>query len=268
LWHDQLETGADNLVFSECPSSFSATCWSDSQAYTLSSPDVMVWIAREYHAYSLFVQQWNDVGKKGGLYSVHPHEEIASATAYINKLSEVIEEYLWYWSDSPTNTKGYFVGYNISSKTQSVHRTYQVAWPVWAGLVQNETIRVAALENLASADLITPFGLASVSYLDLRYNNDNIINPYSNWRGPIWVNVNAIMAYTLRSNGMTNSAISLSNYIVQTLAADLVQTGTWHECYNSKNGSGLAAYGFLSWNTLGADLQANVIQGFDPFVIE
>jgi hypothetical protein len=49
-WHDQLETGADNLVFSACPSQFSPECWSPSQAYTLSSPDIMVWLAREYEA--------------------------------------------------------------------------------------------------------------------------------------------------------------------------------------------------------------------------
>jgi hypothetical protein len=59
LWHDQLETGCDNLVFSQCPSSFSPECWSESAcAFTLSSPDLVVFLAREHTAYARFLAAW------------------------------------------------------------------------------------------------------------------------------------------------------------------------------------------------------------------
>ncbi len=83
----------------------------------------------------------------------------------------------------------------------------------------------------------------------------------------MWINVNAIMAYTLQAFGQGPAAQSLADTVVHTLAEDLRRTQTWHEAYSSQNGSGLAAAGFLSWNTLGADLQENVQRGVDPFLL-
>ena len=91
---------------------------------------------------------------------------------------------------------------------------------------------------------------------------------YSNWRGPVWINVNAIMAYTLKAAGLGPAAAALADTVVHTLAQDIRESATWHEAYSSSNGSGLAAPGFLSWNTLGADLQENVAMGVDPFDLE
>ena len=76
------------------------------------------------------------------------------------------------------------------------------------------------------------------------------------------------MAYTLQASGLGAVANALADTVVHTLAEDLRATGTWHEAYSSANGTGLAAPGFLSWDTLGADLQDNVQAGIDPFLIE
>ena len=301
-WHDQLETGADNLVLSQCPSQFSPECWSEAQAYTLSSPDIMVWIEREYAAYALFLGAWGVLGGSGGLYSASSAaREAEGARAYAARLRDVIQERLWLWLDPPANTRGMYVGYNTSTGQQSVHGTYQAAWPVWAGLAASGAVRAAALTQLLEPDLWSPFGLRSTSSEDERYSNANIINPYSNWRGPVWVragvgalgsragrtspltpppprththtlcaqiNVNAVMAYTLQASGLGAVANALADTVVHTLAEDLRATGTWHEAYSSANGTGLAAPGFLSWDTLGADLQDNVQAGIDPFLIE
>ena len=75
------------------------------------------------------------------------------------------------------------------------------------------------------------------------------------------------MAYTLQASGLGAAANALADTVVHTLAEDLRATGTWHEAYSSVNGSGLAAPGFLSWDTLGADLQDNVQAGIDPFLL-
>jgi hypothetical protein len=55
--------------------------------------------------------------------------------------------------------------------------------------------------------------------------------------------------------------------VVHTLAQDLRNASAWHECYDSDTGAGLAAPGFLSWNTLGATLQDNLAARVDPFEI-
>lgn len=54
------------------------------------------------------------------------------------------------------------------------------------------------------------------------------------------------------------------------LEADILATGTWHECFDSSEGGGgrgLAADGFLSWNTLGYRLADDVEAGENPFAI-
>ena len=51
------------------------------------------------------------------------------------------------------------------------------------------------------------------------------------------------------------------------LQGDLVVDGTWHDGYDSATGGGLAAKGFLSWDTLGATWQDNLEHRIDPFDI-
>ena len=196
-WHDQLETGADNLVLSDCPSQFSPECWNAAIAYSLSSPDIMVWLIREYTAYARFLEVWAGAAVPGAtpaLYSRDASVEAAQARAYAASLRDALHARLWLWLDAPANTRGMYVGFNLSTGRQSVHATYQAAWAVWGGLAANASVRDAALARLLEADLWSPFGIRSVSSDDARYNNDNIINPYSNWRGPVWINVNAVMA--------------------------------------------------------------------------
>ena len=52
LWHDQMESGADNGVLSRCPSARSS-CWSAAQALTLASADTMALLMREHTAAAL-----------------------------------------------------------------------------------------------------------------------------------------------------------------------------------------------------------------------
>lgn len=58
LWHDQLQTGADDLVMSRCPSKFSG-CWDERlDAFTLASVDLQLWLYREHAAYARFCDAW------------------------------------------------------------------------------------------------------------------------------------------------------------------------------------------------------------------
>ena len=276
MWHDQLESGADNNVMSECPSPYSPECWTPSQAYTLASPDIMVWLVREYHAYALFVEGWGalggchldvECGSTSPLYSSDWQAEAAGARAAMSALADALNEHLWVCED-PSCLRGYYGGYNVSTRTPIRARTFQVALPVWAGLAPNASVAAAALDASLDADLSSPYGLRSASSRDPRYSNANMINPYSNWRGPVWINVGMLNALGLRANGRGIAATALADALVHTLAEDLRATGTWHESYDSESGLGLAAPAFLSWNTLGASMQGDVATGVDPFALE
>jgi len=118
-------------------------------------------------------------------------------------------------------------------------------------------------------DMLSEWGVRSTSSLDPRYNNHKGVDP-SNWRGPIWINANAMLVYGLNRYGFHKEAVDLATRVVRTLANDLRATNVWHECYNSStgsNGTGLAAAGFMSWNTLGARLLTDAIDNVDPFVL-
>jgi hypothetical protein len=71
-----------------------------------------------------------------------------------------------------------------------------------------------------------------------------------------------------RTSSVVQAATTLADNVVKLLGTDLLTTGTWHESYNSNNGSALAADGFLSWDTLGATLQAHVRAAEDPFRLQ
>lgn len=57
-------------------------------------------------------------------------------------------------------------------------------------------------------------------------------------------------------------------YVCLSVCAYVCSTQTWHECYDSETGGGLAAPGFLSWNTLGATVQVNLASGINPFSLD
>ena len=99
----------------------------------------------------------------------------------------------------------------------------------------------------------------------LRYSNADIIVPHSNWRGPMWVNANAIACYGLARYGFIDLALEIASRVVGALAADLRRSSRWHEAYSTGDGSPLAAPGFLSWDTLAAELISNLRAGIDPF---
>lgn len=254
-WHDQLETGADNLVLSLCPSPYSPECWSEARdAFTLSAPDVELFVAREHLAFALFLEAWAGEGWQA---------EAAAHRLRARAAADAVDRLMWVQLDS--GAAGYYGGYNVSLQATITNRTYQMAWPLWDGGTTNSTLVAMAAAELQAADMWTSFGVRSVSSADPRYNNENIIDPYSNWRGPVWINVNAVLAFSLNSRGFPAAAAALAANVVHTLAEDLRATGTWHEAYHSETGAGLAAAGFLSWNTLGATLVRDVAAGFDPF---
>lgn len=252
-WHDQLESGCDNLVVSECPSNYSS-CWVDSDADSLAAPDVMVWLAREHVAYARFLREW-------GLPAAG---DVARAERHVQRgrqLADATNSVLW------DEGLGHYVAFNTTTQRVITNRVFLMAFPLFASMA-NDTQAQRVVASLTQADMWSPFGVRSTASSDPRYSNTNEIVPYSNWRGPVWVNENAMLAYALNAYGFTTLAQTLANRTVATLANDILTTGTWHECYDSETGAGLAAPGFLSWDTLGATLVDNILARRNPFDLD
>lgn len=249
VWHDQLESGADNGVLSRCPSARS-NCWSDSQALTLGSADVMALLIREHTAAALFREHW------GG---AHRTAAAAHRAAAAN-LTATLHARLW------RQDLGHHAAWNTSSREWIEARTYVMALPLWAGAV-NASQADAIAASLAGPDMLSAVGLRSASSSDPRYSNADTIVPYSNWRGPMWLNANALACYGLAKYGHTALALEIASRAVAALAADLRRSRAWHEAYSTESGAALAAPGFLSWDTLSAELLSSLRRGVDPFAL-
>ena len=247
VWSDQMETGADDLPLSQCPSWRSPACWSLSQANTLASVDLQIWLAREHLAFSKFLTAWNDI-------SDAQYHSVRAKQIIQNMDNQLWREHLQY-----------HVALNTSTHEDIIARTYQISLPLWFG-VDNSTRNALIIESMSASDLLSPYGLRSTSSEHPQYSNEKVLHPYSNWRGPAWVISNALAAYGLNRQGQRDEALDLASRILSVLADDL-RNGTdgWHEAYSSDNGSPLAAPGFFSWNVLSAELLDNIKKGNDPF---
>jgi alpha,alpha-trehalase len=115
-----------------------------------------------------------------------------------------------------------------------------------------------------SQHMLSPYGIRSLSKQDAGYNNVSMIDPYSNWQGPVWINTNYLYFVALRRYGFPKEARQLSVTLAQVVLADIQKWGSMHECYSAENGEGLAPTaeqakdhafpGFVGWNLLVQDM--------------
>jgi glycogen debranching enzyme len=120
------------------------------------------------------------------------------------------------------------------------------------------------LHLLNPAEMRSSHGFRSLSRADPAYNNEAIIDPYSNWRGPIWINANFLDWIALRRYGFTAEAHWLALTLAADLHRDIVKWGSMHEDYDAETGDGLAPTpaqspggkfaGFVGWNLLAQDM--------------
>lgn len=93
-WHDQMESGADNCVLSRCPNARSP-CWTEPQAYTLASADVITLLQREHIAFALFSEAWA-AAETSGSAEATTHLAVASEhRAKADSLTASLNERLW-----------------------------------------------------------------------------------------------------------------------------------------------------------------------------
>jgi alpha,alpha-trehalase len=91
-----------------------------------------------------------------------------------------------------------------------------------------------------------------------------MIDPYSNWQGPVWINTNYLYYLALKRYGFNEEAHDLAGWLSRMLLADIQASGSMHECYDGDTGKGLAPTaeqtrdhkfpGFVGWNLLVLDM--------------
>lgn len=261
MWHDQLETGCDDLVISTCPSKYSP-CWNPEwHELTISAPDLLTFLHREHMALAKFSQAWAASEAPGSPERLRLRRQGRAHLDLAGGVRDKLNTMLW------AGDLGHYVAYNTTAKARVTNRVFLMAMPLWAGL-SNSSQAEAIAASVTKDDMMSAYGVRSTSATDPRYTNGNFIVPYSNWRGPIWVNANTMLALGFNRYNHTQLAHTIGSRVVAALADDIRATGTWHECYSAANGSGLAAPGFLSWDTLGAVLLRNLRDRTDPFAID
>ena len=238
FWDSALQSGADNNV---------ALTNDPQQRSTILAADLCTFQLREYRAMAVLATR---LGKP------------AEAAAYRGKaarLRSAMLRHLWFPRDQ--------MFYNVSRSTgQPIRRiSYSNFVPLIEDIVPANSARQMIRRYLWNSDyMLSDYGLRSLAKNDPGYNNVSMIDPYSNWQGPIWINANYLDFIALKRYGFNKEAAQLSATLGRMVLADIEKWKSMHECYSAETGEGLAPTpeqspggrftGFVGWDLLAQDM--------------
>ncbi len=238
FWDNGLQSGADNSpALSNDPNDRSA----------ILAVDASVWAMREYQAMAVIARHLDD----NSLAAQYDREADATRKA--------IMKHLW------RADTALFLNRRRDTGAWMPSITWSSFVPLAFGLLpQTEGARMVRMHLLNPAEMRSPYGFRSVAKSDPVYNNEAIIDPYSNWRGPIWINANYLDWLALRRYGFNVDANWLAGSLATILRNDIAKWGSMHEDYDAETGLGLAPTpaqspggkfaGFVGWNMLAEDM--------------
>lgn len=246
FWDNAMQSGADNSpALTNDPKDRSA----------ILAVDASVWAMREYAAMAVLADRLGDAPDA----RAYRDEALATRQAILRTLWSPRDAMFW----------------NRRRDTGEVIRV--IAWsnfvPLVDGLLPRAEGRRMIRRHLLNTDeMRSPWGFRSLAKSNSAYNNEAIINPYSNWRGPIWINANFLDWIALRRYGFSSEAHWLAVQLAGILHRDIERWGSMHEDYDAETGDGLAPTveqspnhhfaGFVGWNLLAQDmLQCEAGQG-------
>lgn len=222
VWFNSMESGADNnvaiLSFPE---------------KTVIGTDLNSFMYREYKALSLIYKNLKN-------YSQKKYFEKRA-----NDIKEHISKYLWDEEDEAY--------YNMDSRNSNLIKkvSYNCIHPLWTDIApNNKAERFISRYVLNPKKLWSPYGIRTLAKDDPKYNNTNIIKPYSNWQGPVWPIANYFYLHALLNYGFQSEAINVARNIATLCLNDIKKTGGMHENYDAETGKPLAAPNFIGWNLL------------------
>lgn len=238
FWDNAMQSGADNNpALSNEPRDESAILAVDASVWAMREDRAMALIARKLGYAELadkFREQAGDTRK-----ALLKHLWVKDEAIFLNR-----------WRDD-----GKFIRV--------------IAWsnfvPLADGMLPQKDAERMIREHLFNpAEMRSNFGFRSLAKNDPRYNNQAIINPYSNWQGPVWINANFLDWIALRRYGFTAESKQLAETLAAILRRDIAQWGSMHEDYDAETGAGLAPTpsqspkgkfaGFVGWNLLAQDM--------------
>jgi alpha,alpha-trehalase len=238
FWDNAMQSGADNnAALSNDPSDRSA----------ILAVDASVFAMREYSAMSALADHL-------GYYDDARRYRLQAAST-----RHAILAHLWSPHDAIF----------LNRRRDNGAWVRSISWssftPLIDGLLSHrQARRMIRLHLLNPNEMRSPFGFRSLSKSDPAYNNDAMIDPYSNWRGPIWVNANFLDWIALRRYGFHTEAHWLAVTLAGSLRRDIARWDSMHEDYNAETGDGLAPTeaqspgghfaGFVGWNLLALDM--------------
>ncbi len=112
--------------------------------------------------------------------------------------------------------------------------------PLIEDILPRDDARAMIRQYLWNPDhMLAPYGIRSLSKQDPGYNNVSMIEPYSNWQGPVWINTNYLYFLALKRYGFDDEARQLAGILGRLVLADIRKWGSMHECYHAETGDGL-----------------------------
>jgi neutral trehalase len=238
FWENAMQSGADNNVaLTNDPKDPSAILAADLCTFQL----------REYRAMARLAKM---LGKKTEI------EEYQRKSA---KLRAAMLKHLWFAKEA--------MFYNLRRDNGEPvrHISYSNFVPLIEDVLSPADARTMIRRYLWNRDhMLAPYGLRSLSKQDPGYNNVSMIDPYSNWQGPVWINANYLDFIALKRYGFDDEARQLAGILGRMVLADIRKWGSMHECYHAETGEGLAPTpeqskdhvfaGFVGWNLLVQDM--------------
>ncbi len=244
FWDNAGQSGADNtVVLSNDPNEASA----------ILGVDIDVFQYREYLALSAIAKR---IGRADD--AAHFSEKAAKLKANIIK---------YHWD------KEKFSFWNV--RRRDGRWIKRVSYSNFVPLIQKDLISESDAKEMIKRYLwnedymLAPHGIRSLSKQDPDYNNENIIVPYSNWQGPVWINANFLHFVGLKNYGFGNECRQLAYVLGTMLSKDISRNGSMHENYDGDTGQPLAPTaaqskggvftGFVGWNLLEQNMLMAVV---------
>ncbi|HEY2860222.1 MAG TPA: trehalase family glycosidase [Terracidiphilus sp.] len=238
FWDNAMQSGADNNpALSNDPKDRSA----------ILAVDASVWAMREYRAMAVLATRLGHA------------DQAAEYRAQANATKKAMLKNLWLKDESIF----------LNRRRDDGKWIRVISWtsfvPLADGMLPQKDGERMILGHLMNiSEMQGPFGYRSLAKNDPAYNNRAIIDPYSNWQGPIWVNANFLDWIALRRYGFKQQSLWLAERLAAAVHQDIAKWGSMHEDYDPETGEGLAPTveqspggkfaGFVGWNLLAQDM--------------
>lgn len=201
--------------------------------------------------------------------------KVAEADAYRQKaedLKQAINDYMW----DPIDGMFYHLDLSDHADVTRQGITWEVPYKVrsaatlfvlWAGVADADKARRVIEEHVLNPqEFLSSYGIRSLAANERIYNNAAMGDP-SNWQGPIWGLVNALVAYGLARYGYKDAALDIAQRLVAVFAGDFRTNELLHEYYHAESGAPIFNPGFLSWNLMAIRLLRDLRNDLDPTAI-